>query len=219
MRKFLIASTLFLSAGILNANPGKGGYLGHQFIIGVEGAYSPFYTSAKDFFTKYNFQYGGSFGVITGRRTQLNLNYNMWSLRGNELYQSNFIPEDRVDGSSFGLSLKTFRKKRGGIAPIGKFYDIGLSWATNKFLTGGYHSQSVMGDQYEFDFKSSQLLVHLSYGTQMVFWNRVVGNTGVRFGTPLYEFSAASDEYPTFMLKRMRMKEAFSVFFGVGVLL
>jgi hypothetical protein len=64
----------------------------------------------------------------------------------------------------------------------------------------------------------------------MVFWNRIVGNTGIRFGAPVYEVNkesgvAVSSEgeqiktFDKFLYNRMLNKEYFSVFFGVGILL
>ena len=59
MKKFLLISALFFSANFLTATPGTGGYLGHRLIAGAEVSYSPFFTSIQDFYTRYNFQYGG----------------------------------------------------------------------------------------------------------------------------------------------------------------
>jgi hypothetical protein len=54
----------------------------------------------------------------------------------------------------------------------------------------------------------------------MIFWDHLVANTGIRFGSPIIEVSASGDTiYGNEIISRMRMKEAFSVFFGVGVLL
>jgi hypothetical protein len=219
MKKILVALALIFTTGFLNAAPGRGGYMGHRILICAEGAYSPFYTSVSDFFTKYNFQYGGNLGIIVGRRAQLNVNYNMWSLGGNELYNENFVAADRIKGNEFGLSLKKFRKERGGIAPIGKFYEIGLSYSQNEFVASS-GSKNVVLNTPNSNFSSNMLLAHVSFGTQMIFWDHLVANTGIRFGSPIIEVSASGDtSYGNEIISRMRMKEAFSVFFGVGVLL
>ena len=219
MKKTLILIALIFTAGFLNATPGRGGYMGHRIILNGEAAYSPFFTSVNDFFTKYNFQYGGNLGIIVGRRAQMNVNYNMWSLGGNELYNSNFVANDRVKGYSIGLTLKKFRKDRGGIAPIGKFYDIGISYAQNKFIASSNNPEVLAGNANNLKLESSQVLVHFAYGTQMVFWDRLVANTGIRFGTPLFEVSDSGSYHSGFLMSRMRNKEYFSVFFGMGILL
>lgn len=229
MKKLILFSALLISSVGVNATPGTGGYLGHRIIIGGEFAYSPFFTSTKDFFTMYNFQYGGNLNVIVGRRTQIGLNYNMWSLGGNQRYEGNFVKSDRVKGAEYGVTVRSFRKKRGGIAPIGKFWDAGLSYAQNEFKAGSDNPYVLTNQTAMLPKTSDQILVHLAFGTQMVFWNRIVGNTGIRFGAPVYEVNKESGELITadgtqktfdkFLYNRILNKEYFSVFFGIGILL
>jgi hypothetical protein len=52
----------------------------------------------------------------------------------------------------------------------------------------------------------------------MVFWDHLVANTGIRFGTPVVEVGHTGENYRNFFMQRMRMKEVFSVFFGAGFL-
>ncbi|CAN5263168.1 hypothetical protein BH09BAC5_BH09BAC5_07360 [soil metagenome] len=218
MKKSLIIVALIFSAGFLNASPGRGGYMGHRVIVGGEFSYSPFYDSVNAFFTKYNFQYGGSLGFIVARRSQLNLIYNMWSLGGNQEFNSSLYENDRVKGMEFGVNLRTFRKERGGIAPIGKFYDLGLNYSQSKFVVGAGHDGIQIGEPgYDFSkLELTSLVAHVAFGTQMVFKNRIVGNTGLRFGLPL---NIAGNDLGNFMPRRLNSKEYFSVFFGVGILL
>ncbi len=216
MKKFLLISALFFSANFLTATPGTGGYLGHRLIAGAEVSYSPFFTSIQDFYTRYNFQYGGSVNCIVSRRAQLGVNYNMWSLGGNQVFDQNLVASDRVKGMEFGMNIRTFRKKRGGIAPIGKFYDIGLNYSQNKFFPG----KDNPGSDPNYDLSKMteiQMAPHVAFGTQMVFWNRVVANTGVRFAYPIYQ--KTTNAVGDFMQRRLANKEYCSVFFGVGILL
>lgn len=229
MKKLILFSAFFLACSFAKATPGTGGYLGHRVIIGGEFAYSPFFTSVKDFFTMYNFQYGGNLNVIVGRRTQIGLEYNMWSLGGNQEYDGNFVKSDRVKGAEYGVNVRSFRKKRGGIAPIGKFWDVGASYAQNEFKPGSDNPYVLTGKTIMLPKTSDQIMVHIAWGTQMVFWNRIVGNTGIRFGAPVYEVKKQSgmmgfedDQIKTFdkfLYNRLLNKECFSVFFGVGILL
>lgn len=218
MKKLLLLSALFIATATLHANPGNGGYLGHRVIVGGEFAYAPFYTSLKDFVTKYNLQYGGNLGVIVGRRSQLNFTYNMWSLSGNELFNGYMVAEDRVKGTQYGLTLRTFRKKRGGLAPIGKFYDVGLGYSQNKVIISSANPYEDGTGNYSMMLPkdANVLTAHVAFGSQMVFWDRVVGNTGLRFGMPLYVTNEGGTD---FMFNRFLMKDAFSVFFGLGVLI
>ena len=227
MKKFILIFAILFSAAAMQATPGTGGYLGKRIILGGEFAYSPFYTSVKDFFTMYNFQYGGSVHVIVSRRTQIGLDCNFWSLGGNQLYDSDLSKSDRVKGTQIGLVMRTFRKDRGGIAPIGKFWDVGLSYAMNTFVAGASDLYVVNNETAMLPKNSNQLMAHIAWGTQMVFWNRIVANTGIRFGAPVFEVSKQSGVYAdgqtkafnNFLYNRLMNKEYFSVFFGVGILL
>ena len=217
MKKFLLISALFFSANFLSASPGTGGYLGHRLIVGTEFSYSPFFTSFKDFYTKYNFQYGGNINFIISRRSQLGLNYNRWSLGNNQVFNDSYVASDRVRGMEFGMNIRTFWKKRGGIAPIGKFYDLGLGYSQNKFYPGK-DNPGLNDPTYDLSKVNWNMLVaHAAFGTQMVFWNRVVANTGLRFGLPVMTISG--NDRGNFMQRRLSNKEYFSVFFGVGILL
>ncbi len=219
MKKYSLVFILFFVVAILNAAPGRGGYMGHRIILNGEFAYSPCFNSANAFFTKYNAQYGVNFGVIVGRRSQLNVNYNMWNIGNNEFYHESFVSADKLKGHEFGLTLKKFNKGRGGIAPIGKYYEFGLSYAHNDFVASSENPDVIQNYPENVKFGSDIVLVHLAYGTQMVFWDHLIANTGVRFGTPLMEMNQTGIGHPDFISTRMRYKELFSVFFGVGILL
>src|ERR1041385_4851636 len=128
MKRLLVISAPIFSAGIMKAEPGRGGYLGHRFMICAEGGYSPVLgNSFKGAFTHYDFRYGGNLGMIVGRRTQLNFSYERWSLGYMDRFSNLFSVNDRYNGNDFELSVRQFRKSRGSIAPIGKFYELGLS--------------------------------------------------------------------------------------------
>lgn len=229
MKKLLIALALFVSAETISANPGTGGYLGHRIIVGVDGSYSPFFTSFKDFYTKYNFQYGGNLNFIVGRYSQIGVTYNRYSLNNNQLFEGNFSSKDRVNGSAYGITFRKFRKSRGGLAPIGKFWDVGVTYSQNTFKAGSDNQDVLNHVEFRLPVSSDIISAHVSFGTQMVFRNRLVANTGIRFGAPLVELGNSGGTDPTmnegpryyskFMYQRMLYKEAFSVFFGLGILI
>src|SRR6185295_16855649 len=108
---------------------------------------------------------------------------------------SNFMKNDRVNGTQFGLTVRQFRKNRGGIAPIGKFYDLSLGYAQNTFKAGSDNSYVLNNEAEMLPKTSNQITAHVGFGTQMVFWNRVVGNTGIRFGAPVFEVSKESGSF------------------------
>jgi hypothetical protein len=213
MKKFF--SILFACGcfSFANATPGTGGYFGHRLIIGAEGSYSPFYSSFTDLFTHVDLQYGANIGVITCRRTQVNLFYNMYKLAGNDLYDpGKFGSDDRIKGTQFGITVRNFRKDRGGIAPIGKFYDVSLAYSMNQFVVGANNPQFGVDNQ-AFPADENMITPSVSFGTQGLFWGHVVANTGLRFGYPV---NLSSGNY---FAQRLVYKDVFSMFFGVGILL
>ncbi|HEU4718507.1 MAG TPA: hypothetical protein VFU15_11760 [Bacteroidia bacterium] len=218
MKKAALIFASVLAFHFANAGP-HGGYIGHRIILAGEGAYSPFFTSVKDFYTKYNFQYGGNLNVIVARRTQVGVFYNMWSLGGNQAFQSNMGKNDRVNGTQYGLVVRNFRAGRGGLAPIGKFWDVSMSYASNTYKAGSDNKDILGGTPENVPVSSNQILAHVAFGTQMVFWNHFVGNTGVRFGGPIYTIDKNNGGYKNFFAQRIAYKEFFSVFFGIGFLI
>lgn len=220
MKKLLIIAAVLISVCSLSANPVKGGYLGHRFIVGGEFSYSPFLTSFKDFYTKYNLQYGGQLGVVVGRYTQVNIGYNMYSLGNNQLYIDSFSTGDRVKGSTVSFTMRNFRKKAGGLAPIGKFWDVGFGFSQNKFVAASDNPYVENGSQALLPPDTQMLLLSFAFGRQMVFWDRVVASSGVRFTGPMkFTSGTGNTDYPNFMLDRVGGKDLVSVFFAAGILL
>ena len=225
MKKLLISFALSASLAAA-ASPATapmrstGGYLGHRFIIGGELNVSPFYTSLQDFYTKYNFQYGGNLSIITGRYSQIGLSYNRWSLGNNQVFEGNFVSSDRVEGTQYGLTWRQFRKKRGGLAPIGKFYDISLGYSQNKFIAGKDNPDVLYGNAAWLPVSSDMITASIGFGAQHVFWDHLVTSTGVRFGAPIFQVNQKNGQhYGDFIYNRMLYKDCFSVFFGVGLLI
>jgi len=206
-----------------NATPPiKGGYLGRRIIVCAEGSYSPNYSSIKDVLLSYNLQYGANIHFVTGRYAQIGLSYNVYSLGAHNRYNADLSDNGKIKGYQIGLTYRKFRKKRGGLAPIGKFIDVSLN----------YHA-----DQYDVAYETILPLVpvivnsktisgYIGLGSQGIFWDRVVANAGVRVGSPMYTFGVEkegtgfiSGGESSYMQKRLQYKDYFSVFFGVGIIL
>lgn len=220
MKKLILIFSLAFFGQVLDAAPpAKGGYLGHRIMLSGEFAYSPFTTSFKDFYTKYNFQYGGNLHVVVGRFVTVGFNYNMWSLNQNQLYEGNFVSGDRVKGAEYGLTWRKFRPKRGALAPYGKFWEVNIAYAQNKFQAAS-NNWDVLADSLQRLPKTSDMIIaRVGFGTQIVFWNHFVGSTGVRFGAPIYQVNKDNGTvYGDFMYRRVLYKEMFSVFAGIGFL-
>ncbi|HLG02281.1 MAG TPA: hypothetical protein VI731_01720 [Bacteroidia bacterium] len=220
MRKQLFILLLVAAICEIQAAPATGGLKGRRVIVQGEFAYAPFLTSFKDFYTKYDLQYGGNLNLIVGRYSQLAVFYNRWSLGNNQVIEGNLHASDRVDGTQYGVRLRQFRKKKGGLAPIGKFYDYSVSYAQNKFMPGASNPDVLYEATDRLPKFSDQVIINFGIGTQQVFWKHLVLTSGVRFGAPVFEVNRENGiAYGNFLLKRIAYKEIFGVFFGVGFLI
>jgi hypothetical protein len=232
--KRILFITLLLAASYTAFAQGKGGYLGHRIIVQAEGSYMPFnFASATPFGLLsgerfvYNYQYGGALHCIISRRTQMGVSYNRFNMDVGNTYSLNGAAEEyfgtKLDGQTMSLLFRTFRKGRGGIAPIGKFWDAELVCAQAKYNSDVTNALDVPlyinGSKPE---TQTVLQAQFAFGTQMLFWERVVANTGLRFSVP-YVLNISANEDPVFTKNDFQrdfgMRRAFSVFFGVGILL
>lgn len=219
MKKLLVF--LFVIAGLTSvASPIKGGFLGKRIIISAEGSYMPNYSAFKDLFLSYNFQYGGRLQVISGRHSEIGVSYNMYGLGAHNRYDTALSNDGRIKGYQVGLTYRMYRKKRGGLAPIGKFADFNLYYHSDEYSVMYENRQTVL----PVIVSSTGLSASIGFGTQNIFWNRVIANYGVRFGGPLFalnkEKSPNDDgDHLKYMQKRLAFKDIFSVFFGIGVIL
>lgn len=198
----------------------KGGYLGKRIIISAEASYMPNYSSWKDIFMSYNFQYGGRIHVIAGRHSEVGVSYNMYNLGAHHRYDTSLSNNGRIKGYQVGFTYRKYRERRGGLAPIGKFVDVNLYYHADEYNVV-YENMQTFAPVIH---KSSGISGSIGFGTQGIFWDRVVGNAGVRFGGPIFPISkekSTSDVGDNFsyMQKRLMYKDFFSVFFGIGIII
>lgn len=220
MRKLTTLSIVLCLATSLFAQTPKGGYLGKRFIICAEGSYFPNYGSVKDMLLSYNFQYGGNVHMIAGRFSEVGLSYNMYGLGSHNRYDTSLSNSGRIKGYQIGFTFRKFREKKGGLAPIGKFFDVNLYYHSNEYNV-----------QYErirplvpVVVRTSGISGSVALGAQGIYWNRIVANTGVRVGGPIFTISEEDDagdagDNLNYMQQRLMYKDFFSVFFGVGIIL
>lgn len=211
-----------LGCFVLNAKaaPIKGGYLGKRTIICAEMSYMPNYSKWTDIFMSYNFQYGGNVHFVTGRYAEVGLSYNMYALGAHKRYDTSLTQAGKIKGYQVGFTYRKYRERRGGLAPIGKFVDFNLYYHSNKFDVVYPYYQTFAPITYT----SSGISGSIGFGTQGIFWDRVVGNCGVRFGGPIVALSEEDGngdikDNSAYMKDRLMYKDFFSVFFGVGIIL
>ena len=206
---------------VCSANPPmKGGYLGRRIIISAEASYMPNYSKWTDIFMSYNFQYGGRINFISGRYTEMGVSYNMYNLGAHHRYDTMLSNSGRIKGYQVGLTYRKYREGRGGLAPIGKFVDFNLYYHSNEYNVVYENLQTFAPVTH----RSTNLSGSIGFGTQGIFWDRVVANCGVRFGGPIVTLtkekstSDIGNNYK-YMQQRLMYKDFFSVFFGVGIIL
>jgi hypothetical protein len=214
---FLLAVTATATA---TATSIKGGYLGKRLIICAEGSYNPNYATWKDFLFSYNLQYGGNIHFVTGRFSEVGVSYNMYSMGAHNRYREDLANSGKIKGYQVGFTFRKYREKRGGLAPIGKFIDYNLYYHSDTYTPALIGVAPYMGDPIELTGISASI----GFGTQGIFWNRVVANAGLRLGGPVYTLSSTSGDslngdLPEYMKERLMYKDFFSVFFGVGIIL
>jgi hypothetical protein len=221
MRKLITLSlALCISLAVFAQSKPKGGYLGKRFIICAEGSYFPNYSSIKSMLLSYNFQYGANIHFVTGRFSQFGVSYNMYGLGAHNQYDDMLSNSGRIKGYQIGLTYRKFREKKGGLAPIGKFFDVNLYYHSNEYNVQYEDIQPILPVMV----RTSGISGSVALGTQGIFWNRVVANTGVRVGGPIFTISEQDDagdigDNLDYMQQRLMYKDFFSVFFGVGIIL
>jgi hypothetical protein len=220
MRKLLFTLAVFAFVSALHADPIGGGYLGKRIIISAEGSYMPNYSAFKDLFTSYNIQYGGKIHFVSGRFSEIGVSYNMYALGAHNRYDTAFSNDGRIRGYQVGLTYRMYRKNRGGLAPIGKFMDVNLYYHKNEYSVE-YEGMQPFAPVI---VSATGISASVGFGTQGIFWNRVVANCGVRFGGPLVTIDEEGSPFDRgselkYLKKRLMYKDFFSVFFGIGIIL
>ena len=209
-----------LSFAVIAQSKPKGGYLGKRFMICAEGSYFPNYSKWQDLFMSYNFQYGGNVNMITGRYSQMGLSYNMYGLGAHNRYDTTYSNNGRIKGYQVGLNYRKFREGKGGLAPIGKFFEVNLYYHADEYNVSYEHLQTFA----PVIMKSSGISGSIGLGAQGIYWKRVVMNSGVRFGGPI--FTLSEDDPNTgiggeseYLKQRLMYKDFFSAYFGIGIIL
>jgi hypothetical protein len=217
MMKKIFTAAICCIAFLSTVKAGNGGYLGHRIIICGEGIYSPMYYTFNSIYTKYSLQYGGSLHIIAGRYTQVGLNYHKYSLgfvdRNTEFYSA----DDRIKGYQAGITIRRFRKEKGGLAPIGKFFDFSLQYGVSEFIAA---PDNFYVETSQLNFlppgRMASICPQIGMGSQMIFKDHFVLNGGFRAGFPIH--MQGGSEYKI-MRQRLSTKDYFTAFFGAGFIL
>jgi len=220
MRKLITFTiVLLLTVGVFAQSKPKSGYLGKRFMVCAEGSYFLNYSQWTDLLMSYNIQYGGNVSMITGRHSQTGISYNRYGLGAHNRYDTAYANSGRINGYQVGLNFRKYRKSKGGLAPIGKYFEVNLFYHSDEFIVNYKNLQTFA----PVIATSTGLSGSIGLGSQGIFWNRVVMNSGVRFGGPIVtvteeEANGGLGGELSYMNKRLRHKDFFSAYFGIGII-
>jgi hypothetical protein len=216
--KRIISTALFLATASMAI--AQGGYLGKRVIVGVQAAYAPRLVGIVVFLTQYDASGGARLGFIVGRYSQLDLQFNYSNFGGNHHFSDYAVKQDRITSMQFGAAWKQFVSKKGGLAPIGRFWEIQLNYGTYAYKVDGSNLNSFSSDinvLSSIPGNATALVGSIGYGVQNVLKDRFVWNVGVRCGGPLYY--STEGNHATFYGRRILYREMINVFGGFGILL
>jgi hypothetical protein len=216
--KRIITTALFLATASMAI--AQGGYLGKRVIVGVQAAYAPRPVGILEFLTQYDASGGARLGFIVGRYSQLDLQFNYSNFGGNHHFSDYAVKQDRITSMQFGAAWKQFVSKKGGLAPIGRFWEIQLNYGTYAYKIDGSNLNSFSSDinvLSSIPGNATALVGSIGYGVQNVLKDRFVWNVGVRCGGPLYY--STEGNHATFYGRRILYREMINVFGGFGILL
>ncbi|MCK6638759.1 MAG: hypothetical protein L6Q81_01645 [Bacteroidia bacterium] len=219
MKKLILFIAVLISASAFAVPPAKGGYLGRRFIVAGEFGYSPNYFSLKGFLTSYNPQFGFNAQFVCGRYWQVGVNYNRYILRDVELYSvGNPLGVENVNGTSIGFTARKYRIRKGGLAPIGKFVEFGISRHSVDYIYQGAGTTFNNGS-----CQRTAVYGSFALGVQEIFKDRIVANCGVRFAGKIFTVEEVVEPSDAIFAKailsdRTLYHNAFTPFAGLGII-
>lgn len=217
MKRF-ITTVLFLATTCIAI--AQGGYLGKRVIVGAQVAYGPRPVGLVEFLTQYDASGGARLGFIVGRYTQLDLLFNYSNFGGNHHFSDYAVKQDRITSMQFGAAWKQFVSKKGGLAPIGRFWEIQMNYGSYTYKVDGSNPNMFSSDINvlgSIPGNATAVVGSIGYGVQNVIKDRFVWNVGVRCGGPLYY--STEGNHASFYGSRILYREMINVFGGFGILL
>jgi hypothetical protein len=219
MKKLTLFFAILISASAFATPPIKGGYLGRRFIVAGEFGYSPNYYSLGSFLTSYNPQVGANFQFVASKYWQVGVNFSKFWLgdvKGYEIGQPG--TSEKIIGSSIGFTARKYRIRKGGLAPIGKFIEFGV---TKQSLTYKYEDSQFVSNSE--DINMSAVCGSVAFGVQEIFKDRIVANCGVRFGGKLLTLSSPNSNLNSnyaeeIVNTRLMFHNSFTPFAGIGII-
>lgn len=218
MKKLILFIAVLISSSAFAVPPAKGGYLGRRFIVAGEFAYSPNYYSLRSFLTSYNPQVGANVQYVCGRYWQVGVNYNRYILTDVKGYEiGNPANSEKVMGTGIGFTARKYRIRKGGLAPIGKFVEFGI---TRQEWTYEYTDALL---SYRDNASATIITGSIAMGVQEIFKDRIVANCGVRASGRLFTTTQATtnvdyENAEQIISDRVLFHNMFTPFAGLGII-
>jgi hypothetical protein len=168
----------------------KPGYMGKRYMAGAEFSYN---------YGSIPFQYRVFMEYVVDRNLQVGIS---WFMYNTQCPSSIRMDDERMKGSETMFRVRFYRTKRkGAIAPIGKYFDVGISITANKIIfdpqqLANYERQNI----YIPELKGVFLQPSFGWGIQTVFFDCIAADTGIRAGfVPIPVSLSDSYNVPAFM--------------------
>lgn len=221
---------LLFSAQQLNAQ--APGYLGQRFLIGGYVSVFPalwnYNANMNQGFTSFNFRKTLEVEYVASRRVAIGFHYDFMNTGvpydeyNIENYTGVVLP-DAIESKQFqimltrapGIQIKLFKvQSKGALAPLGNYF----AW---NFSLIRYQVWNLKNDDYNtltakaYESDGSKLLAGIEWGSQRIFFNRIVFRTGLQFNL-LTGFGAANPD--KIYLKQDRIAYSAAICMGLSLI-
>lgn len=98
-----------------------------------------------------------------------------------------YYPTDKVKSKTFSLGIRYKKFKGSSINPVGKYFSVGLEYATMKFLMDdvSFFTSDLSNQGQPTNIKSSTLIPTFGLGTAHPLGSSLLLNFGIEFGYPI----------------------------------
>lgn len=167
------------------------GYMGQRILIGghlgLSSAVFNYNANMKKSLTSFNLLKTIEVEYILSRYTSLGARYNFMNLGAgpNSFDEDTTIKPDEsgfklIHSGAPGLSLKFFKYDKGALAPIGNYTALNLSLVHYTVWNLKIDDNSTLSHQ-TFDSNGSKFMIGFEWGTQRVFFDRILFSSAFEF--------------------------------------
>lgn len=181
MRKGLI--TIFLVSLVYCANAQYPGYMGLKFSIQYQAGISPQWNNLNQSFLPY-FSHNVQVGYVVSRKYEVGLQYTRLDYSSGFASKGGFtdvndnqigMDQRSFTGNNVMVYMKFFRERKGFIAPLGRYYLLGLTYQN---FRDRFHvtqdDNSAIGVPNYTNVQSHDLSITMGVGRNIILFNRML---------------------------------------------